>query len=879
LTPLHLAHALLSTPELIPLLDEDAANSIAARTKAKGKGLNDRLLDAVEAAWDKRWGDEARHQVRGCRGLFEERAERCAPQRPLVFAALGMLAAELFEFHRGELMLERAAHLNWRELWSATTLLEPARAMAMATTCLKAEGGRAWEPRHLPGAPMEAALDAPALPPVNDAALEALRREGLPELHRHESLTKLPWFVWWQLLHMNPTTAPLPEGEAPTHEPWHLLLARAQRVWRAVDGLLEGRAGAEAEAIVALRPLTSSDELNRWTLTPGATAAEAVSRPEAERGRCAERRLLVRALGHMAERGAGSVLGHCVHALLIIRGLVETHLLHPPQGARGLDRFKEDYVEHRSQSGLSVSPAVVWRQAWEAGAVRWLEVKLGPGSGNSGLWKKSGAWLRSVREEAEAAGCPDCGPRPGDAPAGAWEPAGQGEGCSRPTPEAPKTADERAADAMGKPCARCKRPAIRAVLHFLRKHDDKVEAEPATGGAPQGLGRPRWDRLRGEVANQARQLRDVLHDPVLGRMWVGIDAASYELAAPAEVFAPAFRMLRAPWAIALREETDKPHRAFALRSLAASVHAGEEFTHLAQGMRWVDEHRTFLELRQGDRIGHGLAVGLDPEWWRERTTGRVVQTRQERLDDLVWLWSRLHTERDHAHLCHSLADEAVGLAAAVYTRRATPGELLEAWQLRALDPLLGKPTVDPDSGCVHLPPSGTGALDRAAHQWQVDRLCAASPEAIKLWSLYTWDKAARRAGQERIEVKVERKWDAPLRAVQDAQLRELERAGIAIEANPSSNLAIATLGKLEHHPIFRWLPIKPEERDQKPMPRVCVGSDDPAIFHTELLHEYALLIQAARETERYTEREIRLWIDELRRNGLDLWFDEVHPVR
>ena len=72
--------------------------------------------------------------------------------------------------------------------------------------------------------------------------------------------------------------------------------------------------------------------------------------------------------------------------------------------------------------------------------------------------------------------------------------------------------------------------------------------------------------------------------------------------------------------------------------LRTTVHAGEDFVHLLTGLRRLDEAIRHLGLEEGDRIGHGMALGLDPTTWFERI-GRVVQTREERLLDLVWEWN------------------------------------------------------------------------------------------------------------------------------------------------------------------------------------------------------------------------------------------------
>ena len=68
--------------------------------------------------------------------------------------------------------------------------------------------------------------------------------------------------------------------------------------------------------------------------------------------------------------------------------------------------------------------------------------------------------------------------------------------------------------------------------------------------------------------------------------------------------------------------------------LRSTIHAGEDFARLIQGLRRMHEPIEYGLLQFGDRIGHGLALGFDPKLWAERLP-QTPQTLDERLDDLV----------------------------------------------------------------------------------------------------------------------------------------------------------------------------------------------------------------------------------------------------
>src|SRR5262249_4930602 len=75
-----------------------------------------------------------------------------------------------------------------------------------------------------------------------------------------------------------------------------------------------------------------------------------------------------------------------------------------------------------------------------------------------------------------------------------------------------------------------------------------------------------------------------------------------------------------------------------LPPLRTTIHAGEDFMHLQTGLRMVDEAIRCFELREGDRIGHGVALGIDARLWASRA-GQIAMSLEDRLLDLVWEWS------------------------------------------------------------------------------------------------------------------------------------------------------------------------------------------------------------------------------------------------
>ena len=102
-----------------------------------------------------------------------------------------------------------------------------------------------------------------------------------------------------------------------------------------------------------------------------------------------------------------------------------------------------------------------------------------------------------------------------------------------------------------------------------------------------------------------------------------------------------------------------------------------------------------------------------------------------------------------------------------------------------------------------------------------------------------------------------------LRSLQRALRQKVGMLGLTVEVNPSSNLLISDLGHLQEHPIWRLS----QPLDEVPPLSVCIGSDDPLIFATNLPHEYQLLFD--RMVQSGQSHEVALdWLDKAREAGM-----------
>jgi len=408
------------------------------------------------------------------------------------------------------------------------------------------------------------------------------------------------------------------------------------------------------------------------------------------------------------------------------------------------------------------------------------------------------------------------------------------------------------------------------------------------------------------------------------RWFRGLDVAGDENALKIEWFAPVLRWLRRGF----KPQSDGER---ASTGFHLSIHAGEDYAHPASGMRHIDETVRFCEMREGDRLGHALALGIVPNKWAARQ-GEMMLPLDEHLDNLVWLWHHASVlsgvlplaqqvlplfERRIARFwrlsrCWQVPEfmasketsvSSVADSEKVPLHHATPDDLYQAWWLRRnchyrLSEVGDGWPVTSQELCA-LPDHQELSKQRtlASQLYQARHVWLTSLTEAPLVIVRMGDEAAAHGGfhpkfgrdaDENILEDVDTPAELDfMHALQDWLLTEYDKLGLIIEANPTSNVYIARLKSHAEHPIFRWYP--PDESVlergaaanlyglRRGPVRVLVNTDDPGIMPTTLRTEFLLLREAALELK-VGRTVAERWLETLRQYGIEQFHRNHVPV-
>ena len=125
-------------------------------------------------------------------------------------------------------------------------------------------------------------------------------------------------------------------------------------------------------------------------------------------------------------------------------------------------------------------------------------------------------------------------------------------------------------------------------------------------------------------------------------------------------------------------------------------------------------------------------------------------------------------------------------------------------------------------------------------------------------------------------------------AVQDLKINEYAEKGIILEVCPSSNIYIGNLSSVEEHPVFRWNPpIRSwlnnkfnKSKIRKNVINVCINTDDPAVFPTNMENEFRPLKLGAENLMDDSDdiKDIEDWINSLKEYNEKVFFDTYKSI-
>lgn len=318
-----------------------------------------------------------------------------------------------------------------------------------------------------------------------------------------------------------------------------------------------------------------------------------------------------------------------------------------------------------------------------------------------------------------------------------------------------------------------------------------------------------------------------------------------------------------------------------------------------------------LNMGCGSRLGHALALGVDPYEWYEEKNERIILPQQEYLDNVVWLFQMLRIFRvsDAEVLRDYLKRQFHNYFSIIY-KGALDDEFIRGVRTKALeyyknskwDVLYrgGSYEFDIDSyycawslrgdnpdnyrngfyenEYLELNPGNKYSAYAINSQFPGKQEERYFPEAGILYHLYHFNGKVREEGQKCIEVKVKPFWKQAIRQIQKGLQHRISQYGIGIETNPTSNYKIGTFKRYDKHPIINFynnhLVSDGRLLEECEQLNVSINTDDQGVFNTSLENEYAymaLALEKAKDLEGkplYRKSMIYAWIDDVRKMGI-----------
>lgn len=411
-------------------------------------------------------------------------------------------------------------------------------------------------------------------------------------------------------------------------------------------------------------------------------------------------------------------------------------------------------------------------------------------------------------------------------------------------------------------------PKIGIIYHFIKSRDQsklqKCWYKKCKNKSEHGL--LNFNKNIIQYEKEKKNILELRKIRNLSKYIVGVDGASIENNTEPWVFTSIYDGIR---------DSDNGYRCDngrGIKSLGFSFHAGEDFRHIITGIRRIDETMKYFKYHSGDRIGHGIALGVDMKRWCEYHSV-IILPRVEYFENLIWMWGKSKEfilGEDFSYLEKLIFD----VAKDIYGKMdgITIFNLWEMYCKKFQKFHVEDISTKGYSPCLISVDSNIEELESELFE---RILCFKDKNQI--WTLESLLKAYHCEKylckmNEPIQIRIKKEEIEIFEKLQKLVLKKISEDGIIIETNPTSNMAIGELKSIFEHYITNLNRLEYEKDDENyKYLMVSINSDDPSVFNSILSNEFAYIYYSL-INEGYAKEVVLRWIDKIREYGMNSSF-------